>query len=76
MVYIQLPAKLNFEGYYSETCLNQTLNKTESCINQTIKKKFFVSVKINPYKPTNYLFQTQKFPKEVGFRQVSLYQIF
>ena len=24
MVYIQLPAKLNFEGYYSETCLNPT----------------------------------------------------
>ena len=32
---------------YSETCLNQTLNKTESCINQTINKVPLHQISVN-----------------------------
>ena len=42
--------------YCSETCLNETLNKTKTCITQTLKSRCRKSLLIYLYKPNTYLF--------------------
>ena len=60
---------------YSETCLNRTLNKPKSCIHRILNKVLMQEIFVN-LTCINWILSipnTKVNPKEVQFRQVSLY---